>query len=66
MRKSATTTTFKPNPKTRFLAEEMEAFQERMLRELTEIRAAQRKFEVVDGISAQLEALDAKLLEQFT
>ncbi|XP_073359923.1 uncharacterized protein [Aegilops tauschii subsp. strangulata] len=42
----------------------MEAFQERMLRELTEIRAAQRKFEVVDGISAQLEALDAKLSEQ--
>ena len=60
---TATTSTFKPNPQTRFLSDEMEAFQERMLRELTEIRAAQRKFEVVDEISAQLEALDAKLSE---
>ena len=42
----------------------MEAFQERMLKEFAEIRAAQRKLEVVDGICAQLAALDAKLTEQ--
>ena len=42
----------------------MEAFQERMLKEFAEIRTAQRKLEVVDGICTQLEALDAKLTKQ--
>ncbi|XP_073367813.1 uncharacterized protein [Aegilops tauschii subsp. strangulata] len=41
----------------------MEAFQERMLKEFAEIRAAQRKLLIIDG-SAQLEALDAKLTDQ--
>ena len=57
-------TTFKPNPQSRFIADEMEALQERMLKEFAEIRAAQRKLEVVDGICAQLAALDTKLTEQ--
>ena len=42
----------------------MEAFQERMLKEFAEICAAQSKWLAVDGLSAQLEALDAKLSEQ--
>ncbi|XP_073357959.1 uncharacterized protein [Aegilops tauschii subsp. strangulata] len=42
----------------------MEAFQERMLKEFAEICAAQSKWLAVDGLSAQLEALDAKLTEQ--
>uniref|UniRef100_M8C5Q8 Uncharacterized protein n=1 Tax=Aegilops tauschii TaxID=37682 RepID=M8C5Q8_AEGTA len=60
----ATTTTFKPNPQSRFIADEMESFQERMLKEFAEIRAAQSKLANVDGLSAQLAALDAKLTEQ--
>lgn len=42
----------------------MEAFQERMLQEFAALRAAQNKLDAVDGIRAQLEALDAKLSEQ--
>ena len=42
----------------------MEAFQERMLKEFAELRAAQSKWEAVDGICAQLEALDVKISEQ--
>ena len=34
--------------------------------EFAELRAAQSKWEAVDGICAQLEALDAKLTEQAT
>ena len=62
--RAATTTTFKPNPQSRFLADEMEALQERLLQEFADLRAAQSKFTIVDSISAQLEALDAKLTEQ--
>lgn len=35
-----------------------------MLQEFADIRAAQGKLDMVDGICAQLEALDAKLSEQ--
>ncbi|XP_073362615.1 uncharacterized protein [Aegilops tauschii subsp. strangulata] len=56
--------TFKPSPQSRFIVDEMEAFQERMLKEFAKIRAAQSKLLAVDGLSAQLEALDAKLTEQ--
>ena len=55
------TTTFKPNPQTCFITE---AFQERMLKEFPELRAAQSKWEVVEGICAQLDALDAKISKQ--
>ena len=58
---AATIATFKPNPQSRFLADEMEALQERLLQEFADLRAAQSKFTIVDSISAQLEALDAKL-----
>ena len=45
----ATTPTFKLNPQTRFLADEMEALQERMLLEFADLHAAQSKLTVVDG-----------------
>ncbi|KAE8811511.1 3-ketoacyl-CoA synthase 11 [Hordeum vulgare] len=61
--RAATTAKFKPNPKSRFLADEMEALQERMLQEFVEIRAAQGKLTLVDGICEQLAALNAKLSE---
>ncbi|KAE8818388.1 hypothetical protein D1007_03834 [Hordeum vulgare] len=60
---AATTAKFKPNPQSCFLADEMEALQERMLQEFAEIRAAQGKLILVDGISEQLAALNAKLSE---
>lgn len=44
----------------------MEAFLEWMLKEFAELRAAQNKLDVVNGICAQLEALDAKLTQQST
>ena len=40
MGKFVTMTAFKPNPQTRYLADEMEAFQARMLQELAKIRMA--------------------------
>ncbi|KAE8788534.1 3-ketoacyl-CoA synthase 11 [Hordeum vulgare] len=55
---------FKPNLQTRCLVKQVEALQERMLQEFAEIRAVQCKWDVVDSICAQLEALDVKLTEQ--
>ena len=60
---ATTTAKFKPNPQSRFLADEMEALQERMLQEFAQIRAAQGKPTLVDGICEQLAALNAKLSE---
>ncbi|KAE8800635.1 Heat shock protein STI [Hordeum vulgare] len=62
--RAAPTTKFKPNPQSRFLADEMEALQERMLQEFAEIRATQGKLSLVDGICEQLAALNAKLSKQ--
>lgn len=62
--KPTATAAFKPNPQTRFLAREMEALQEQMLQGFAEIRAAQSKLDMVEGICEKLEALDAKLSEQ--
>ncbi|KAE8772451.1 3-ketoacyl-CoA synthase 11 [Hordeum vulgare] len=58
---ATTTVKFKPNPQSRFLADEMEALQKRMLQEFAEIRAAQGKLTLVDGICEELAALNAKL-----
>ncbi|KAE8814501.1 hypothetical protein D1007_08012 [Hordeum vulgare] len=59
-----TTATFKPNPQTRCLVKQTEALQERMLQEFTGIHAEQCTRDAVDGIYAQLEALDVRLTEQ--
>ena len=45
-------TTFKDNPQTCFIADGMEAFQERMLKEFADLHAMQGKWEAVEGICA--------------